>query len=67
MTACLDDYVEPSPFFRVHLLHYMSCMKVELATECTSKLTEKTTLPQVMMKGFNLCERKTPTSLAQSG
>ena len=26
--------------------------------ECASELTEKTTLPQVMIKGFNLCEKK---------
>ena len=67
MTAYLDDYVEPSPFFGEHLLQYLSCMKVELVTGCTFKLTEKTTLPQVVIKGFNLCERKTPTSLAQRG
>ena len=62
MTSCLDDYVEPSPSFGEHLLHYLSCIEIELATECTSKLTKKTTLPQVMIKGFNLCEKKTPTS-----
>ena len=63
----LNDYVEPSPSFGEHLLHYLSCMKGKLATEFTSELTEKTTMPQVMIKGFNLCEIKTPTSLAQRG
>ena len=29
--------------------------------------TEKTTLPQVMMKGFKFRKEKTPTSLAQKG
>ena len=67
MTGYLDDYMEPSPSFGEHLLHHLSCMKVELATECISELTEKTTLPRVMIKGFNLCERKTHTSLAQRG
>ena len=54
MIACFDDYAEPSPYFGRYLLHYLSCMKDELATECASELTEKTTLPQVMIKGFNL-------------
>ena len=50
--------MEPSPSFVELLLHYLSCMKGKLATECTSELTEKTTLPQVMIKVFNLCEKK---------
>ena len=58
MTAHSDDYVEPSLSFGEHLLHYFSCMKGKLGTEFTSELTEKTTLPQVMIKGFNLCEKK---------
>ena len=67
MTACLDGYTKPSSSFvlegrlRFHLL----CTKQNIVTECASELTEKTTLPQVMIKGFNLCEKKTPTSLAQ--
>ena len=32
-------------------------MKWEIATKCASELTEKTTLPQVMIKGFNVCEK----------
>ena len=67
MTVCLDDYVEPSPFFGMHLLHYLSCMKVELATEYTSELTEKTIQPQVMIKGFNLCENKKYYFLGSNG
>ena len=67
MGACLDDYVEPSPSLGRHLLHYLSCMKDEHATECTSKLTEKTTLPQVMIKGFNLCEKKNSHFLGSKG
>ena len=58
MIACFDDYGEQSPSFGRYLLHYLSCMKDELVTECTSKLTEKATLPQVMIKGFNLREKK---------
>ena len=67
MTACLDDYVEPSPYFGGHLLHYFSCMKVELATECTYELTKKNTLPQVMIKGFNLCEKRNSYFLGTKG
>ena len=58
MNAGFNDYAEPSPSFGEHLLHYLSCMKGKLRTECTSELTEKTTLPRVMIKGFNLCEKK---------
>ena len=29
-----------------------------MVIEYASELTEKTTLPQVMIKGFNLCEKK---------
>ena len=54
MNVCLDDYVEPSPSFGGYILHHLSCMKDELATECTFELTEKATLPRVMIKGFNL-------------
>ena len=28
------------------------------AIHCAPELTEKTTLPQVVIKGFNLCEKK---------
>ena len=67
MTICLDDYVELSPSFGGHLLHYLSCMKVELAAECISELTKKTTLPQVTIKGFNLCEKKNSYLLGSKG
>ena len=60
MTADFNDYAEPSPYYdlegriRCHSL----CTKRPIMTECASGLTEKTTLPQVMIKGFNLCEKK---------
>ena len=38
------------------------------AIRCALGSTEKTTLPQVIIKGFNFfVKRKTPTSLAQRG
>ena len=69
MTACLDDYAEPSPSFDLegYLRSHSLCTKRQIMTECSSKLTEKTTLPQVMIKGVNMCEKQTPTSLAQRG
>ena len=33
-------------------------MKRKIMTECAYELTEKTTLPPVMIKGFNFCEKK---------
>ena len=69
MTACFDDYAKPSPSSDLEgcLRGHSLCAKQKIATECASELTEKITLPQVMIKCFNLCERKTPTSLAQRG
>ena len=69
MTACLDDYAEPSTSFILEgrLRCHSLCTKQQITTECASELIEKTTLPQVVIKGYNLCERKTPTSLAQRG
>ena len=60
MTACFDDYAEPSPPFDLEgrLRGHALCTKRKIATECSSELTEKTTLPQVMIKGVNLCEKK---------
>ena len=60
MTACLDDCMEPSPSFvlEVRLRCHSLCTKGQIVTECASELTEKTTLPQVVIKGFNLCEKK---------
>ena len=62
MTACLDDYMEPSPSFVLEgrLRCHSLCTKRKIVTECDSELTEKTTMPQVMIKGFNLCEKKNP-------
>ena len=37
-------------------------MKWKITTECESELIDKTTLPRVMIKGFNLCQKKTPAS-----
>ena len=60
MTSGFNDYAEPLPSsdlegrLRCHSL----CMKQKIATECASELTGKTTLPLVMIKGFNLCEKK---------
>ena len=42
-------------------------MKDELETECASKLTEKTTLPPVIIKDFNLCEKKNSYFLGSKG
>ena len=60
MIACLDDYAEPSPSFDLEgrLRCHSLCTKQKIVTECASELTEKTTLPQVMIKGFNLCGKK---------
>ena len=33
-------------------------MKWKITTECASELTEKTTMPQVVIKCFNLCKKK---------
>ena len=67
--VCFNDYAEPSPFSDLEgrLRGHSLCAKRKIATECASELTEKTTLLQVMIKGFNLCEIKNPTSLAQRG
>ena len=67
MADCLNDYVEPSLSFGRHLLHYLSCMEIELVTECTSELTEKAPLPRVMIKGFNLYENKNSYFLGSKG
>ena len=67
MTVCFSDYGESSLSLEEHLRHYSSCMKVELATECTFELTEKTTFPQVMIKGFILCEKKNSHFLGSKG
>ena len=69
MTAFFNDYAEPLPSSDLEgrLRGHSLCTKRKIVTECASELTEKTTLPQVVIKGFNLCERKTPTSLAQRG
>ena len=62
MISCLNDYVEPSLSFGEHLLHFLSCMEIELAIECTSELTKKATMLRVVIKGFNCMKRKTHTS-----
>ena len=64
MTSCFNDYAEPSPSYSLEgrLRGHSLCAKKKIAIECASELTEKTTMPQVMVKGFNLCEKKTPTS-----
>ena len=69
MTACLDDYTEPSPSFVLEgrLRCHSLCTKRQIVTECASGLTETTTLTHVMIKGFNLGEKKTLTSLARRG
>ena len=60
MTACLDDYREPSPSFvsEGRLRYHSLCTKRHIVTECASELTEKTTLPQVMIKGVNFRQEK---------
>ena len=62
MTAYPYDYSESSlssPFF---------CKDLFGAICYALGSTERTTLPQVMIKGFNFRkEKKTPTSLAQRG
>ena len=54
MTAYFDDYAEPSlsSDSEGRLRGHSLCVKRTIATECASELTEKTTPPQVMMKGF---------------
>ena len=37
------------------------------AIHCAPELTEKTTLPQVMIKGFNLCKKKNSYSFWLKG
>ena len=60
MTTCLDDYTDPSPYFVLEgrLQFHSLCTKRQIVNECAPKLTEKTILPQVIIKGFNLCEKK---------
>ena len=69
MTPCFDDYAEPSlsSDSEGRLRGYSLCAKWKIAPECASKLTEKTTLPQVMIKGFNLCEKKNSYFLGLKG
>ena len=50
MTVCLDDIGKHH-----RLLFWKDVFE---AIHCAPGLTEKTTLPQVVIKGFNLCEKK---------
>ena len=60
MTAGFNDYAVPSPSSDLegHLRCHSLCTKRQIVTEYASELTKKTTLPQVMIKGFNLFEKK---------
>ena len=46
------------------LMSFVVLRTESLRLQCASffGLAKKLTLPQVMIKGFNLCEKKTPTS-----
>ena len=70
MTARLYDYSEPSSSFDSGGMFLVSFVvyEVKVYDWICIWINWETTLPQVLIKGFDLCKKKeTPTSLAQRG